>query len=100
MQFFHASLPYSVFLEIVKESISKVDVVEDSFTLVKGNIEAIQEVLSVSVWELGRVIEARAIGGGISMILNSLDNMTKTISLESLLSNDSMDVLDWLGDVW
>jgi len=49
MQFFHASLPYSVFLEIVKESISKVDVVEDSFTLVKGNIEAIQEVLSVSV---------------------------------------------------
>jgi len=33
------------------------------------------------------------------MILNSLDNMTKTISLESLLSNDSMDVLDWLGDV-
>ena len=81
-------------LQVVEERVSQVDVVEYAFALVEGYVEAIQEILSVGVRELGRVSEARAVSGRVGVVLDSLNNVAEAITPKSLLGHNSMDIID------
>ena len=61
--------------------------------LLEGNTEAVKKIISVSCGEHGAISEASSVGSTISVVLNSLDNVSKTLLLELLLGNQSVDIV-------
>ena len=81
------------------ENISQIVVTEDSLILLKSDAKAIEEVFSVGSAELGAICEASAVCGSVGVVLYSLNDMSKTLLLESLLSKDGVEIIALLGDV-
>ena len=81
----------------MQKGIGKVDVVEDTLALIECNVQAVEKILGVGVRELGRVVERRAVGIGVGVILYSFDDVTETISSECLLSHEHVDIREWLS---
>ena len=70
----------------------EIAVVEHTLLLIEGNAEAVEQVLSVRVGEVTGVIEAQAVGLGVGVVLDGLNNVAETLLSEALLGEDSMDV--------
>ena len=81
----------------MEERVGQVDVVEYSFALVEGYVEAIQEILSVGVRELGGVREASAIGSGVGVVLDGLHDVAEAVGSQGLLGHNSMNISDRLS---
>ena len=74
-------------------------VTENSFILLESDTKAIEKVLSVGSGELGAVCEASAVSCGVGMVLYSFNDVSKTLSFESFLGEDNVDISAWLGNV-
>ena len=81
----------------MQKGIGKVDVVEDTLALIECYVEAVEKILCIGVRELGRVVERRAIGISVGVVLHSFDDVTKTVSSECLLSHEHVDIREWLS---
>ena len=81
------------------KGISKINVVEDSLVLFESNGKAVKEIFSVSLAEWSAVLETSLVGVGVSVVLNSLNNVTESEFSESLLGEDRVTIIHFLFDV-
>ena len=72
---------------------------KDLLVLLEGNTEAVEEVISVSLAEHGAISEAGCVGSAISVVLNSFNNVSESLLLESLLGEHGVEVIALHGDV-
>ena len=91
------SLLVSIFISL--ENISEVMFSKDSLMLFVGDSKAVEEVVSVSFREHGAIREWSAIGSGISVLLNSLNDVSEASLLQGLLGQDSMNISALLCDI-
>ena len=80
-------------------NISQVVVVENFLVLLEGNAEAIKKIISVGLAEHGAISEASCVSGAISVVLNSLNNVSESLLLELLLSDNGVEVIALDGNV-
>ena len=81
------------------ENISQIVVGQDSLILLKSDSKAIEEVISVSSGELGAICKASAVCCSVGVVLDSLNNMSETLGLKSLLSKDGVEIIALLSNV-
>ena len=74
------------------EDVGEVAVVEDTLLLIEGNAEAVEQILSVGVSEIGRVGEVSDVGLGVSVVLDGLNNVAETFFSHALLGKDNVEV--------
>ena len=80
-------------------NIGEVVLCEDLLVLLEGNAEAIEEIISVGLAEHRAVCEASSVGSAVSMVLNSLNNVSESLGLELLLSNHGVEIIALDGNV-
>ena len=81
------------------EDIGQIVLSHNPLVLLEGDSEGVEEVLSVSLAEHLAVSERGAISGSITVLLNGLNNVSETLILKLLLSNESVDIIALLGNV-
>ena len=67
--------------------------------LLESNTKAVKEIICVSLGEHGGIGEAGSVGSAVSVILNSFDNVSESLLLESLLSEDGVDIIALDGNI-
>ena len=80
------------FLEVVEEAVGKINIIENTLRLLEWNVQAIKKVFGVCITKKSWVFEACAECFSVSVILNSLDNVSKTFSDQVLFGNNSVNV--------
>ena len=72
--------------------VGEINFLHDSAVLLECNTKAIEEIIGVSLGEHGGINERSLIGFAVTMLLNGLNNVAKTVSLQGLLSDDRVEV--------
>ena len=80
-------------------NISEVVVGKDLLVLLEGNAKAVKEIISVSLAEHGTVGEASSIGSAVSVVLDSFNDVSESLLLESFLGEHGVEVIALDGDV-
>ena len=81
------------------EAISELEFVEQSGVLVLGNVQSFSQVLEVGLGELSGVLEGGQIIANVVVVLNSLNDVSLSVGLECLLSDESVEVVEGDAEV-
>ena len=81
------------------QCVGEVDFLEHSPVLLESNSEAVQQVLGVSLSELGAIVEGHEVGVGLGMVFDGLDHVAESLLLQSLLGFDDMHIVEVYCDV-